>query len=81
MRRAHRVRRALVQLGNQWPLLLANGVSVIGGVAFVLAAVAAADPKLRMLAIYAATGGTEFVIQAWLLARRRRRMTTLLVPS
>jgi hypothetical protein len=25
-----------------------------------------------MLAIYAATGGTEFVIQAWLLARRRR---------
>jgi hypothetical protein len=40
-----------VQLGNQWPLLLANGVSVIGGVAFVLAAVAAADPKLRMLAI------------------------------
>jgi hypothetical protein len=25
-----------------------------------------------MLAIYAATGGVEFVIQAWLLARRRR---------
>jgi hypothetical protein len=30
-----------------------------------------------MLAIYAATGGIEFVIQAWLLARRRRRMATL----
>jgi hypothetical protein len=26
-----------------------------------------------MIAIYAATGGVEFVIQAWLLARRRRR--------
>jgi hypothetical protein len=34
-----------------------------------------------MLAIYAATGGTEFVIQAWLLARRRRRPTTLPVAS
>jgi hypothetical protein len=30
--------------------------------------VAADDPKLSMLAIYAATGGTEFVIQAWLLS-------------
>jgi hypothetical protein len=27
-----------------------------------------------MLAIYAATGGVEFVIQAWLLARRLRRL-------
>jgi uncharacterized membrane protein HdeD (DUF308 family) len=71
------VLRRRAQLGNQWPLLLANGVSVIGGVAFVLAAVTADDPKLRMLAIYAATGGTEFVIQAWLLARRRRRLATL----
>jgi uncharacterized membrane protein HdeD (DUF308 family) len=66
--------RRRASLGNQWPLLLANGVSVVGGVAFVLAAVAANDPKLSMLAIYAATGGAEFVIQAWLLARRRRRL-------
>jgi uncharacterized membrane protein HdeD (DUF308 family) len=65
-------RRAV--LGNQWPLLLANGVSIIGGIAFIVAAVAADNPKLRMLSIYAATGGTEFVIQAWLLARRRRRL-------
>jgi uncharacterized membrane protein HdeD (DUF308 family) len=70
------VLRRRAQLGNQWPLLLANGVSVIGGIAFVSAA-AADNPKLRMLAIYAATGGIEFVIQAWLLTRRRRRMTTL----
>jgi hypothetical protein len=34
-------------------------VSVIGGVAFIIAA-AVGHPKLGMLAIYAATGGTEF---------------------
>jgi hypothetical protein len=33
-----------------------------------------------MLAIYAATGGTEFVIQAWLLARRRRRLANTATP-
>jgi uncharacterized membrane protein HdeD (DUF308 family) len=75
------VLRRRAQLGNQWPLLLANGVSVIGGVAFLIAA-AVAQPKLGMLAIYAATGGTEFVIQAWLLARRRRRLANASpVPS
>ena len=67
-------------LGNQWPLLLANGVSVIGGVAFVLAAVAANNPKLSMLAIYAATGGAEFTVQAWLLARRQRCSATAATP-
>jgi uncharacterized membrane protein HdeD (DUF308 family) len=72
--------RRRAELGNQWPLLLANGVSVIGGVAFIVAAVAADNPNLSMLAIYAATGGTEFVIQAWLLARRRRRLATSSVP-
>ena len=63
------------QLGNQWPLLLANGISVIGGIAFLLAGLVADQPKLRLLAIYAATGGIEFVLQAWLLARRRRLRT------
>jgi uncharacterized membrane protein HdeD (DUF308 family) len=75
------VLRRRAQLGNQWPLLLANGVSVIGGVAFLIAA-AVGQPKLGMLAIYAATGGTEFVIQAWLIARRRRRLASAApVPS
>ena len=78
------VLRRRAQLGNQWPLLLANGVSVIGGVAFLIAA-AVGNPKLSVLAIYAATGGAEFVIQAWLLARRRRRVadagTTVLSAS
>jgi uncharacterized membrane protein HdeD (DUF308 family) len=63
-------RRAL--LGHQWPMLLAGGGSVLGGSAYVIVAVAG-NPKLGVLAIYAATGGVEFVIQAWLLARRRRR--------
>ena len=64
--------RRRAQLGKQWPMRLAGGVSVVIGVAF-LAASTGADPKLSMLAIYAATGGADFVIQAWLLARRRRQ--------
>ena len=72
--------RRRAQLGNQWPLLLANGVSVIGGIAFVTAAIAADSPNLSMLAIYAATGGTEFVIQAGLLARRNRRLGPRAAP-
>jgi uncharacterized membrane protein HdeD (DUF308 family) len=75
------VLRRRAQLGNQWPLLLANGLSVIGGVAFLIAAVVG-RPNLSMLAIYAATGGIEFVIQAWLLTRRRRRLANAApVPS
>jgi hypothetical protein len=65
--------RRRVQLGKQWPLLLAGGGSVIGGVAYFVAATVG-DPSLNMLAIYAATGGIEFIVQAWLLARRRRRL-------
>jgi uncharacterized membrane protein HdeD (DUF308 family) len=70
-------RRAL--LGNQWPMLLAGGGSVIGGLAYIIVA-AGGNPKLRLLAIYAATGGVEFIIQAWLLARRRR-LTAVPTPS
>jgi uncharacterized membrane protein HdeD (DUF308 family) len=65
--------RRRAQLGNQVPLLLANGASVLLGVAFIIMA-AVGHPKLGMLAIYAATGGIEFVNQAWLLARRRRHL-------
>ena len=32
-------------------------------------------PKLNWLVIYTATGGAEFVVQAWLIARRRRVTT------
>jgi len=65
-------RRAL--LGNQWPMLLAGGFSVIAGIAYVIAATGG-HPKLNWLVIYTATGGAEFVVQAWLIARRRRVTT------
>ena len=57
-------RRAL--LGRQGPMLLAGGVSVLFGIAFGTAA-AVGHAMLIMLALYAATGGVDFIIQAWLL--------------
>ena len=60
------------QLGKQWPMLLAGVGSVSFGIAYVIAS-AGTDPMLDMLAIYAAGGGIDFLVQAWLLARRRRR--------
>ncbi|RYU14782.1 DUF308 domain-containing protein [Nocardioides iriomotensis] len=64
--------RRRAQLGNQWPMLLAGSLSTIGGIAFVIAGLVG-TPMLSMLVIYAATGGVDFAVQAWLLARRRRR--------
>jgi uncharacterized membrane protein HdeD (DUF308 family) len=64
--------RRRAQLGKQWPLRIAGALSVVAGVAYIVAA-AAGDPRLTALVLYTATGGVEFVIQAWLLARRRRR--------
>jgi uncharacterized membrane protein HdeD (DUF308 family) len=71
-------RRAL--FGSQWPLLLAGGLSIVAGVAYLILS-AGDDPKLRPLVIYTATGGVEFVVQAWLLARRRRRVGALTARS
>jgi uncharacterized membrane protein HdeD (DUF308 family) len=64
-------RRAI--LGRQVPLLLAGAGSTFFGIAFLLMA-GAADPNLRMIAFYAAGGGVEFAVQAWLLARRTPRV-------
>ena len=64
--------RRRVQFGQQWPMLLAGGVSTIGGVAFLLMSVKP-DPTLMPLVVYAATGGVDFIIEAWLLRRRFRR--------
>ena len=64
------------QLGNQWPMLLAAVGSLSFGIAYIIASTSA-DPMLSMLAIYAAGGGIDFVVQAWLLARRRRRLTAV----
>ena len=68
--------RRRAQFGSQWPMLLAGGVSVIAGVAYLIAS-AGADPMLNMLAVYAAAGGVDFVIQAGLLVRRRHRVATI----
>jgi len=65
--------RRRAQLGNQWPMLLAGVGSVGFGIAYVIASTGT-DPMLIMLAIYAAGGGIDFVVQAWLLARRRRSL-------
>ena len=64
--------RRRAQFGHQWPMLLAGIGSVSFGIAFVVASTGT-DPMLNKLAIYAAGGGIDFVVQAWLLARRRRR--------
>jgi uncharacterized membrane protein HdeD (DUF308 family) len=66
------LRRRMI-LGKQWPLLLAGVGSTFFGVAFLIMS-GAADPKLEMLALYAAGGGIEFVIQAWLLGRRTQQV-------
>jgi uncharacterized membrane protein HdeD (DUF308 family) len=64
-------RRAI--FGSQWPLLLAGAGSTIFGIAFLVMS-GSDDPELRMIAFYAAGGGVEFAIQAWLLARRTHRV-------
>jgi uncharacterized membrane protein HdeD (DUF308 family) len=64
--------RRRAQSGTHWLMLLAGIGSIGFGLAFVMASTGA-DPMLSMLAIYAAGGGIDFVVQAWLLARRRRR--------
>jgi hypothetical protein len=61
--------RRRATLGKQWPPLPAGGGSTVLGIAFIVMS-GADDPRLRMIAVYAAAGGIEFAIQAWLLARR-----------
>jgi uncharacterized membrane protein HdeD (DUF308 family) len=68
--------RRRAQFGNQWPMLLAGVGSVGFGIAFVIASTGT-DPTLNMLAFYAAGGGIDFAVQAWLLARRRRRLAAV----
>jgi uncharacterized membrane protein HdeD (DUF308 family) len=67
------------QLGNQWPMLIAGSFSIIAGVAYLVLS-AGANPRLRLLVLYTATGGVEFVVQAWLLNRRRRRLASPATP-
>ena len=59
-------------LGKQWLMRIAGVGSIVIGVGYLIASTGS-DPKLSNLAIYAASGGIDFVIQAGLLARQRRR--------
>ena len=68
--------RRRAQYGLQLPMLLAGGFSVIFGVASVVA-----SPMLSMIAVYAATGGLDFIVEAWLLARRRRHLAAAPVAA
>jgi uncharacterized membrane protein HdeD (DUF308 family) len=68
--------RRRAQYGTQWLMLLAGIGSVGFGTAFVGASTGT-DPMLNMLVIYALGGGIDFVVQAWLLARRRRRLAAV----
>jgi uncharacterized membrane protein HdeD (DUF308 family) len=60
-------------LGSQWPLRLAGAGSTLFGIMFLVMS-GANNPSLRGIAVYAATGGLEFVIQAWLLSHRTHRV-------
>jgi hypothetical protein len=54
-------------------------VSLLLGAAFMIGA-AGTTPALSMLALYAATGGIDF-IEAGLLARRHHRVATVAAPA
>jgi uncharacterized membrane protein HdeD (DUF308 family) len=71
--------RRRAQLGNQWPLLIAGSFSILAGVVYLMLS-AGGNPRLRLLVLYTATGGVEFAVQAWLLARRRRRLAKPATP-
>ena len=69
-------RRAQFGLVDQWPMLFAGSFSVVAGFAYVIMS-AGSDPSLTPLVLYTATGGVDFIVQAWLIARRRRRTAAL----
>jgi uncharacterized membrane protein HdeD (DUF308 family) len=60
------------ELGKQWPMLIAGGLSFLVGVFYDIQA-AGAKPSLDVLSTYATGGGVFFIIQAGLLAWRARR--------
>jgi uncharacterized membrane protein HdeD (DUF308 family) len=59
-------------LGRQWPMLVAGGLSFLVGFVYVVQATGA-KPMLDMLPVYATGGGVFFILQACLLGWRARR--------
>ena len=67
LRRSRAARAAVADAARGW------GVRPLG-IAFITAAVVG-YVMLIMLVVYTATGGLDFIIEAWLLVRRRRLAT------
>lgn len=59
-------------LGQQWPMLIAGGLSFLVGISYVIRA-AGEQPSLDVLSVYATGGGVFFIVQAALLAWRARQ--------
>jgi uncharacterized membrane protein HdeD (DUF308 family) len=65
------LRRRGPELGKQWPVLIAGGLSFIVGIFYIIQA-AGNDPSLDVLSVYATGGGVFFIVQAGLLALKAR---------
>lgn len=63
------LRRRGRELGGQWPMLIAGGLSFLVGMSYVARA-CGEQPSLAVLSVYATGGGVFFIIQAGLLAWR-----------
>lgn len=63
------------ELGKQWPMLIAGGLSVLVGVFYNIQA-AGDDPSLDVLSVYATGGGVFFIAQAALLGWKTRQLRT-----
>ncbi|WP_399896058.1 DUF308 domain-containing protein [Streptomyces sp. BBFR51] len=66
------LRRRGPELGKQWPVLIAGGLSFLVGIFYNIQA-AGDDPSLDVLSTYATGGGVFFVVQAILLAWKARQ--------
>jgi uncharacterized membrane protein HdeD (DUF308 family) len=69
------LRRRGPELGKQWPVLIAGGLSFLVGIFYNVQALGD-DPSLSALSTYATGGGLFFIIQAGLLAWRTRQVRT-----
>ncbi|MGP4013476.1 DUF308 domain-containing protein [Streptomyces sp. 4N124] len=61
------------ELGKQWPMLIAGGLSFLVGISYNIQA-AGSDPSLDVLSVYATGGGVFFVAQAGLLGWKARQL-------
>ncbi|MGW7571925.1 DUF308 domain-containing protein [Streptomyces tendae] len=66
------LRRRGPELGKQWPVLIAGGLSFLVGIFYNIQA-AGDDPSLDVLSTYATGGGVFFIVQAILLGWKARQ--------